>query len=198
MTLLDLEPVHHAFSTVLANFKDLVRDRTLTRKGGKGEDLYNFCKVVEQIGATGEIVRAKTALLARGNSDPQYARQLFEALFKQAREVRACLELSASSSGPYRAWLDNEELEAISTALDLPVLLVSDADSLRKLLLKTEPGERAIKGPEDIAERLISLGDNGQASREVLQLTAAVKTRVGKERDPGDGRVMTVKPRKGG
>ncbi len=170
----------------------------MTRKGGKGEDLYNFCKSVEQILSTGEIVRGKTHLLARGNADPQYSRQLFDALFKQATEIRACLELLASDTGPLKASLSEEELEAVSRALLSDVLQTADADALRKQLLKTEPGERAIKAPEDIAERLNSLGDNGQISREVLQLTTAVKTRVGKERDPKDGRVMTVKPRKGG
>ena len=198
MNLLDLEPVHAAFWTVLSNFKDLLRDRTLTRIGGKGEDIYSFCKAVDQICSTGEIARTKTALIAKGNPDAQFMRQLFDALFEQARRIRLTLETLEAESGSYRLLLDDEELDAISQALALEVFHVADADSLRKLLLKTEPGERAIKSPEDIAERLRSFGDSGERSREVHQLVNSVKGRVSKERDPGDGRMRTVKPRKGG
>jgi len=127
-----------------------------------------------------------TALLAKGNPDPHLAQQLFEALFEHARRIRLALAESVGDE------------DVVSNALAHEIFQAADSGSLKKLLLRTESGERAIRSPVDIAERLMSLGDGGQATREILQLTAAVKKRLGKERDPGDGRVRAVKPRKGG
>ena len=70
MALLDLEPVSNAFLTVLSDYMELVRDRTLTRKGGKGEKLCNFCKAVEHICATGEIIRTNYGPTRKGKSRP--------------------------------------------------------------------------------------------------------------------------------
>ncbi len=121
---------------------DLVRDRTLTRKGGKGEAFMSSANPVDQICASGEVIRTKVNLLARGNS--QGIQQLYESL--STRREGSAPPSSPCKTGPA---LTGSCLARVNwtcaQALNLEVLKALDVDSLKKQLLKTDPGERAIQ-----------------------------------------------------
>jgi len=197
MTLLDLTPIGDAFKSVLSTFKDLSRERKLTRKGGMGADIYSFCKSMEELCDRGQVITSKVGMLAKGNQDPELLRSTWANLFIQCQQVLVTLQTLLDPKCPYLELLDEETSEEVAAALKVDLLLVSDVGELRKLILATEPGERSIKAPEDIAERLAGDKKAEQNMSEIQQALASLKSRIGKEFDPGDGRIMATKPRKG-
>jgi hypothetical protein len=189
--LLDNVRIADALTAVLATFRSCARDKTLTRVGGLGEHLYNFVKQVEHVYGREHVIEGMAQRLA-SSKDARLVDQLFSALNEEAAQIKALLSSLLLEDHPLYGELSEEDRDLLEAAIGTELLQTQD---LRKLLLGVQPGEKAIKAPEDIAERLLQA--TGGNIREIEQLAASLKSKLGKEYDPGDGRVRAVKPRKG-
>jgi hypothetical protein len=184
-SVIDIPEVGAALLDVTAVFKDLSRQKKLTRKSGLGSDIYLYCKEVELLVGRSRVIASRVHQLQRGIAEKQGAPSVFDLLVEQCVRTRAFLHNLQNEPGPYAQVLGEDELEVVREALKLPWLQVTDAPAARHLVLAVEKGERTIKAPEDIAERLAEDKEGAQNIREIEQAVASLKSRLGKEFDPG-------------